>query len=123
MESFLFEKSILKFFNHQPTVDQQSGINKLSRFVFYDKKKAGLVIKGYAGTGKTTLISSLVGACLSKGKKIVLLAPTGRAAKLMSSYSGVEASTIHRYIYNVRQKKEGYYFTLAKNKSVNTLFD
>lgn len=122
MESFLFEKSILKFFKHQPTVDQQSGINKLSRFVFYDKKKAGLVIKGYAGTGKTTLISSLVGACLSKGKKIVLLAPTGRAAKVMSSYSGVDASTIHRYIYNVRQKKEGYYFTLAKNKSVNTLF-
>ena len=80
MENFLFEKCILRYFKHEPTTDQQSGINKLSRFIFYNKKKAGLVIKGYAGTGKTTLISSLVGACKEKGRKIVLLAPTGRAA-------------------------------------------
>ena len=122
MDSFLFEKCILKNFNHQPTLDQESGINKLARFIFYDKKKAGLVIKGYAGTGKTTMISSLVKACDEKKMKIVLLAPTGRAAKVMSNYSQKESSTIHRHIYNVRQKKEGYFFSLAKNKSKNTLF-
>ena len=122
MDSFLFEKCIFKNFNHQPTLDQESGINKLARFVFYDKKKAGLVIKGYAGTGKTTIISSLVKACDEKKMKIVLLAPTGRAAKVMSNYSQKSSSTIHRHIYNVRQKKDGYFFSLAKNKSRNTLF-
>ena len=122
MDSFIFEKCILKNFNHQPTLDQESGINKLARFVFYTKKKAGLVIKGYAGTGKTTLISSLVKACNEKKMKIILLAPTGRAAKVMSNYSQKEASTIHRHIYNVRQKKDGYFFSLGKNKAKNTLF-
>ena len=122
MENFLFEKCILRYFKHEPTTDQKSGINKLSRFIFYNKKKAGLVIKGYAGTGKTTLISSLVGACKEKGRKIVLLAPTGRAAKVISSYSGSQASTIHRYIYKVKHKSDGYFFSLAKNKSTNTLF-
>ena len=122
MDSFLFEKCILENFNHQPTLDQQSGINKLARFVFYKKKKAGLIIKGYAGTGKTTIVSALVKACNEKGLGVVLLAPTGRAAKVMSSYSGKESSTIHRCIYHVRQKKEGYFFSLAKNKANNTLF-
>ncbi|MDB4710564.1 AAA family ATPase [Flavobacteriales bacterium] len=122
MDSFLFEKCILKNFNHQPTLDQESAINKLARFIFYNKKKAGLVIKGYAGTGKTTLISSLVKACEEKKMKIILLAPTGRAAKVMSNYSQKESSTIHRHIYNVRQKKEGYFFSLAKNKLKDTLF-
>lgn len=122
IEISTFENKILKYFDHQPTNDQKEAINKLSRFVFFNKKKVGLVIKGYAGTGKTTLISSLVKACNVSDKKIVLLAPTGRAAKVMSSYSNVAASTIHRYIYQVKQVKDRISFSLTSNLLKNTLF-
>ena len=70
MESFLFEKCILHYFSHDPTLDQQSGINKLSRFIFYNKKKAGLVIKGYAGTGKTTVARAL---CEELGSDYIII--------------------------------------------------
>ncbi len=118
----LLESKILQHFNHDPTSDQKDGINKLSRFVVYDKKKVGLIIKGYAGTGKTTLVSSLVKACNELKRKIVLMAPTGRAAKVMSNYSNQEASTIHRLIYHVKKENDQFNFELAKNRYLNTVF-
>ena len=63
----ILESKILEFFSHSPTSDQEDGINKLARFVVYDKKKVGLIIKGYAGTGKTTMISALVKAFIVVG--------------------------------------------------------
>ena len=118
----ILECKILEFFKHKPTSDQLSGINKLSRFVLYDKKKVGLVIKGYAGTGKTTMISSLVKACKQLNIKTVLMAPTGRAAKVMGNYSNAAASTIHRLIYRVKNENDQFYFELAENRHKNSLF-
>ena len=81
------------------------------------------LLKGYAGTGKTTLIGTLVNN-LSKAKlKSVLLAPTGRAAKVISNYSGRHAQTIHRHIYFPKKNSNGgIAFRLKQNKSRNTIF-
>src|SRR5690606_22168578 len=81
------------------------------------------ILKGYAGTGKTTLISTLVKTLPRLNKHTVLLAPTGRAAKVMGNYSGRKALTIHKKIY---RKKNAISlqmdFTLADNIHENTLF-
>jgi len=81
------------------------------------------VLKGYAGTGKTTVISSLVKALQQTTKRSVLLAPTGRAAKVLSSYSGRHASTIHRKIYLITTAPGGMVrLALTKNMHRNTFF-
>lgn len=83
-----------------------------------------LVVNGYAGTGKTTAISSVISVLKEYGTKCVLLAPTGRAAKVLSSYAGQPAFTVHKHIY--RQKSVGGdgfgQFTLSPNKDKQTLF-
>ena len=83
-----------------------------------------LIVNGYAGTGKTTAISSVISVMKQYGTKCVLLAPTGRAAKVLTSYSGQPAFTIHKHIY--RQKSVGGdgfgQFSLAPNKDKQTLF-
>lgn len=83
-----------------------------------------LVVNGYAGTGKTTAVASVVSALASLELSTVLLAPTGRSAKVLSQYAGRPASTIHKHIY--RQKSFGAdgfgQFSLAPNKARNTLF-
>ena len=118
----ILESKILEFFSHSPTSDQEDGINKLARFVVYDKKKVGLIIKGYAGTGKTTMISALVKASKELKIKTVLMAPTGRAAKVMGNYSNASATTIHRLIYHVKSENDQFYFELAENRYQNTVF-
>lgn len=77
---------------------------------------------GYAGTGKTTLVSALVKTMAQLERRCVLLAPTGRAAKVFSSYSGKSAYTIHRWIYRQKSILNGAQFVLSENRSVNTLF-
>jgi len=77
---------------------------------------------GYAGTGKTTLVSALVKTMTQLERRCVLLAPTGRAAKVFSSYSGRSAYTIHRWIYRQKSILNGAQFVLSENRSVNTLF-
>ncbi|MBE6217245.1 MAG: ATP-dependent endonuclease [Bacteroidales bacterium] len=83
-----------------------------------------MVVNGYAGTGKTTALSAIISVMKEYGTKCVLLAPTGRAAKVLSSYSGERAFTIHKHIY--RQKSVGGdgfgQFSLAPNKDKETLF-
>lgn len=82
-----------------------------------------MVLKGYAGTGKTTLIGCLLRTLGKYGMKSVLLAPTGRAAKIMSQYSGAPASTIHRKIYTIKARKGGgISFVLDFNPHKRTLF-
>ena len=90
------KKSILEKLNHQPSSDQSRLIDGLSEFIFDNDSKKIFLVKGYAGTGKTTIISALVNAFTNLKIKSVLLAPTGRAAKVLATYSKKTAYTIHK---------------------------
>jgi exodeoxyribonuclease-5 len=107
----------------EPTLSQDSLIEKLTTFIFENDKEALFLIKGFAGTGKTTTISTVVNNLWRIGKNAVLLAPTGRAAKVISGYSNRQAFTIHKKIYFPKKNKGGGVdFTLQTNKHTNTLF-
>lgn len=106
----------------QPTAGQESAIGMLSDFVTNSQSNALFVLKGYAGTGKTTLVSALVKTLNMLRKRVVLLAPTGRAAKVFSVYSGNKAFTIHKHIYRVRMNEGMLQFSRKDNKLNNTLF-
>ena len=86
-------------FPFQPTKEQEISLDKLSEFIFSGDDRALFMLCGYAGTGKTTLVSALVRTLVQLQRRVVLLAPTGRAAKVFSSYSGRGALTIHKCIY------------------------
>ena len=110
-------------FKHELTTDQKDTLRQLSNFIFNQKKEELFLLKGYAGTGKTTLIGALVTKLWTVGKKSVLLAPTGRAAKVMSSFSNSKAYTIHKKIYfPKKQSNGGVSFTLGVNKHKDTIF-
>lgn len=114
---------LFKQFPHEPTKGQIRLVEAFSRFLLSEKPRCALIIKGYAGTGKTTSIGAIVGTLKKQRRKFCLLAPTGRAAKVMSAYSGEPASTIHRRIYMPKKSKDGETgFTLGVNKFKNTLF-
>ncbi len=118
-----FYQELLKKFPHSPTIKQQELLNLLAIFTFEENDSALFLLKGYAGTGKTTTISTVVN-CLSKaGRKAVLLAPTGRAAKVISNYSKRQALTIHKKIYFPKKSGNGgVSFTKQTNKHTDTLF-
>jgi ATP-dependent exoDNAse (exonuclease V) alpha subunit len=119
------EKALLKNFPHQPTPDQSALFKKLESFILSPEGgKDVFMLKGYAGTGKTTVVSALVRILGSFNYKYVLLAPTGRAAKVMSSYSGRQASTIHKRIYRqtANPYSEGLAFSRQPNKTGYTIF-
>ncbi len=108
---------------HHPTDDQRELIEKLSYFTTSTNNEELFLLKGYAGTGKTTLVSTLINILPKIRKKSVLLAPTGRAAKVLSGYSGKSAFTIHKKIYHLYARKDGSMkVTLQKNLHKNTLF-
>lgn len=110
-------------FPHRPTVKQGLAMEGLSNFVLSQKKDAVFLLKGYAGTGKTTIIGTLVAHLWHVRMSAVLMAPTGRAAKVMSVYSGQQAFTIHRKIYfPKKQSSGGIQFVLAPNKHRSTIF-
>ncbi|MGY8909942.1 MAG: ATP-dependent DNA helicase [Flavobacteriales bacterium] len=118
-----FYNELTKKFPHLPTQKQSQLLNLLSKFIFNDDKDAIFLLKGYAGTGKTTTISTFVNALASAGKKAVLLAPTGRAAKVIAVYSKRPAFTIHKKIYfPKKQANGGVDFVLQTNKHRNTIF-
>ena len=94
----------------------------ISEFIISGDDKKVFLLCGYAGTGKTTLISALVRTMEQLGRKTVLLAPTGRAAKVFSSYSGKSAYTIHKWIYRQKSILDAAQFTLMENRAVNTVF-
>jgi ATP-dependent exoDNAse (exonuclease V) alpha subunit len=115
----------VKYFPHQPTSGQQDFFRQMSVFLLEDEHiRDCFLLKGYAGTGKTTLISSVIKVVAKFGFKAVLLAPTGRAAKVMANYSRKKALTIHKKIY--RQVADAYtgslQFQRQKNLHENTLF-
>jgi len=118
-----FYNELVEKFPFEPTISQDSLIKKLAFFIFENNKEALFLIKGYAGTGKTTTISTVVNNLWRVGKKAVLLAPTGRAAKVISGYSKKQAFTIHKKIYFPKKNKAGGVdFTLQPNKHSNTIF-
>jgi len=110
-------------FPHTPTEKQGLALNKLANFVLEGKKDDVFLLKGFAGTGKTTLVATLVSSLWKVKMSSVLMAPTGRAAKVMSVYSGNKAFTIHKKIYfPKKQSGRGIQFVLAPNKHRNTVF-
>ena len=118
-----FHDLIEQNFGNIPTSQQREVFLLLQKFVLSSNVDSCFVLKGYAGTGKTTLSSALVKVLPQVKLKSVLLAPTGRAAKVISNYSGRKAFTIHKKIY---RKKEAaspdMNFVLGDNLMENTLF-
>ena len=107
----------------ETTISQKKVVEKLSEYLSSPDYSRIFVLNGYAGTGKTTLISALVEVLADMGTKCILLAPTGRAAKVLSRYSRREALTIHKRIY--REKTNADYeskFSLNINKERGAVF-
>ncbi|MCF8273541.1 MAG: AAA family ATPase [Flavobacteriaceae bacterium] len=118
-----FYSLIKQQFPFQPTQKQNIVLNQLSEFIFSKQPNTLYVLKGYAGTGKTTIVGIIVTNLWKAKKSAVLMAPTGRAAKVISNYSGKEAFTIHKKIYFPKKEKNGgVKFVLQPNKHKNTLF-
>jgi len=114
---------ILEQFAFQPTSDQQQAIEHLSAFHISGKTNPVYILKGYAGTGKTSLVSAYINVIRQLKGAFVLLAPTGRAAKVLSYYTGFRAHTIHRFIYQIFTSGDGRYrLTLTENKFRNAVF-
>jgi exodeoxyribonuclease-5 len=110
-------------FPHTVTPKQDIALQLLAKFSLDESKNSLFLLKGYAGTGKTTLTSTLVKNLWKAKKSPILLAPTGRAAKVISNYSQKEAFTIHKKIYFPKAEKGGgVSFTLQPNKHRNTIF-
>lgn len=116
---------IRKKFSFSPTPGQEKAFRMMDKFIEdKDSPRPVFLLRGYAGTGKTTLLSSLVHALDTLGYSCVLMAPTGRAAKVMSNYSGKYASTMHRQIYQ-HEKTDGnggMSFRRKKNTLSKTYF-
>lgn len=108
-----------QFFPFVPTEEQNAVLADLCRFATDRSPGDVFVLNGFAGTGKTTLMGAFVNAVRRSGGKVILLAPTGRAAKVFSNSSSLTASTIHRRLF--RPAENGGY-TLALNRSEDTLF-
>lgn len=115
--------SFLRNLPLEPTSCQDRMLRQTAEFLTEDDADI-LVVNGYAGTGKTTAVSAVIRTMRSLETPCVLLAPTGRSAKVLSSYTGMPASTVHKHIY--RQKSHGEdgfgRFELGFNKAKNTLF-
>ena len=118
-----FHRELLHKFQYSPTSKQQELFHLLVDFIFSKDQQSVFLLKGYAGTGKTSTISVLVNSLWKTGKKAVLLAPTGRAAKVISGYANRQALTIHKKIYFPKKQSNGSVdFVLQTNKHTNTLF-
>ncbi|WP_288318741.1 ATP-dependent DNA helicase [Xylanibacter caecicola] len=110
-------------FGFEPTPDQAGALDVFCRFTLAGGVRSAMILCGSAGTGKTSLAGAMVRTMLKLGRRVVLLAPTGRAAKVLSLNAGAPASTIHRKIY--RQKTftgDMTGFMLADNLHRDTLF-
>ncbi|SCY06398.1 ATP-dependent DNA helicase [Flavobacterium caeni] len=117
-----FYRILKQQFPFEPTQKQDLFFQKIAHFVTNFKTDEIFVLKGYAGTGKTTVISTLVGSLPQIQMKSVLLAPTGRAAKVIANYSKKQALTIHKKIYFPKKSGGGVSFSLMPNKHKHTIF-
>ncbi len=118
-----FYQQLIKDFAHTPTIKQDRLLEQLSQFIFDKNKDKVFLLKGFAGTGKTTVIGTVVKNLWQANRTFVLMAPTGRAAKVISNYSKKQAFTIHRKIYFPKKEKGGgVSFSLQPNKHRNCIF-
>lgn len=123
MSAASFFKILRDHFPHLPTPKQEVALQLISEFILSEEKDKMFLLKGYAGTGKTTITGVLVTQLWKTKLKAVLLAPTGRAAKVMATYSNSSAQTIHKKIYFPKKDRSGAMrFVLAPNKHRNTIF-
>lgn len=123
MQSITIATQIYEKLSVQPTENQKKIIESFSNYLSEDNSSTFFILNGYAGTGKTTIIAAIVSALKSLGIKTILLAPTGRAAKVLSQYSGEKALTIHKRIY--REQTNAAYeskFSLNINRESEALF-
>jgi exodeoxyribonuclease-5 len=118
-----FSAHIRSFLPGIPTPEQKMVSEQLAQYLLQPVSRQCFILKGYAGTGKTTLVSALVKSLPRLGRTSVLLAPTGRAAKVMGSYSGKKSQTIHKKIYR-QSKAVGFdvQFGLGENPHENAIF-
>ena len=108
---------------HEPTPAQVKFIEIMAGFIAPGNEMDILLLNGFAGTGKTTLVRSLVRTLDKFKQQYVLLAPTGRAAKVLAAYTGKPAYTVHKKIYRQKSAKDGLgFFVLDRNLTANTLF-
>ena len=118
-----FESQIKENFRLQPTLEQEKTLKSLSSYLFSSWERCVFLLKGYAGTGKTSLIGALVKALVQFKQPVILLAPTGRAAKVFSQYAEHPAYTIHRCIYREKTVNDiSSVFTLNYNKYKHAIF-
>lgn len=117
------EKNILSKLSEIPTSGQQKLIKLLSNFILNSNDNDIFLLTGYAGTGKTSVIAATINALDDFKIKTILMAPTGRAAKVLSNYSGKPAYTIHKKIYRQKSSKDGFgKFVLGKNLTSDVLY-
>jgi ATP-dependent exoDNAse (exonuclease V) alpha subunit len=123
VNSEIFKNKILQNFPFEPTNGQQQLISKIADFFFALEQRNLFVVNGYAGTGKTSIVKAIVNSLSAISFKSVLLAPTGRAAKVLSNYTDQQALTIHKKIYHRKNIAEfGWNYMLQQNLHTNTIF-
>ena len=117
------ERQIKENFSYQPTFEQEIAVKSLSEFLLSTANDTVFVLRGYAGTGKTSLVGALVKAMDKLQQKSVLLAPKGSAAKVFSAYAGHPAFTIHKKIYRQQSfSNEVSNFSINDNLTTHTLY-
>jgi exodeoxyribonuclease V len=123
MRDTIIYNNLCKNLGNIPTDDQSDALKKIATYVCNNNNDVIFLMTGYAGTGKTSIISSVVKTLDLLRMRSVLLAPTGRAAKVLASYSGRQAFTIHKKIYRQKSSKDGFgSFSLDRNLHKNTFF-
>jgi exodeoxyribonuclease-5 len=123
MREELIYNQLTKNLGNTPTDDQSAAMRKIAAFICENSNDVIFLMTGYAGTGKTSMISAVVKTLEILRMRSVLLSPTGRAAKVLSSYSGRPAFTIHKKIYRQKSSKDGMgNFTLDRNLHKETYF-
>lgn len=126
MKNSIQKSTFIQYFKENlgfsPTADQNKALKKLTDFLWSISALELFILTGYAGTGKTSLIAGFVNTLYQVKVKAVLLAPTGRAAKVLSNYSNAKAATIHRKIYFKNESDGMEHFVLGQNKHTNTIF-
>ena len=123
MRETIIYNNLCKNLGNTPTDDQSAALKKLASYICDNNNDTIFLLTGYAGTGKTSVISSVEKTLDLLRMKSVLMAPTGRAAKVLASYAGKPAFTIHKKIYRQKSSKDGFgSFMLDRNISKDTWF-
>jgi exodeoxyribonuclease-5 len=123
MRDTIIYNNLCKNLGNTPTDDQSDALKKIAGYICDNNNDVIFLMTGYAGTGKTSIISSVVKTLDLLRMRAVLLAPTGRAAKVLASYSGRQAFTVHKKIYRQKSSKDGLgSFSLDRNLHKDTFF-